>query len=112
MTAFSSTLNTEYLGATLLHDFILQASNDQQARQDMRQELLSLQAEWQRMNRHKRDALNQINAPIKRGIVKIESPQYIRSLVEVYSLNHSQIADLARQNKAFNLQIEKLLKYE
>ncbi|WP_181875709.1 hypothetical protein [Escherichia coli] len=37
----------------------------------MRQELLSLQAEWQRMNRHKRDALNQINAPIKRGIVKV-----------------------------------------
>ena len=112
VTAFSSTLNTEYLGATLLHDFIIQASNDQQARQDMKKELLSLQAEWQRMNRHKRDALNHINTPIKRGIVKSESPQYIRSLVEAYSLNHSLIADLARQNKAFNLQIEKLLKYE
>lgn len=112
VTAFSSTLNTEYLGVTLLRDFITQACNDHHARQDIKQELLSLQTEWQRMNQHKRDVLSQTNAPIKRGIIKSESPQYIRSLVEAYSLNHSLIADLARQHNAFNLQIDKLLNHE
>lgn len=112
VTAFSSTLNTEYLDATLLRDFITQACNDRLARQDMKQELLNLQTEWQRMNKHKRDVLNQANTPIKRGIIKSESPQYIRSLVEAYSLNHSLIADLVRQSKAFNLQIDKLLNHE
>lgn len=112
VTAFSSTLNTEYLGATLLSDFIAQACNDEQARQDMKQELLNLQTEWQQMNQQKRDALSQTNAPIRRGIVKSESPQYIRSLVEAYSLNHTLIAELTRQSKAFNLQIDKLLNHE
>lgn len=112
VTAFSSTLNTEYLGVTLLRDFITLACNDHQARQDIKHELLNLQTEWQRMNQHKRDVLSQTNAPIKRGIIKSESPQYIRSLVEAYSLNHSLIADLVRQHKAFNLQIDKLLNHE
>ncbi|MBV5330142.1 MAG: dynamin family protein [Chlorobium sp.] len=110
VTAFSSSQNREYLGQTMLQDYLFHAKPTEKASLDTRAELDRIQHAWFSINEERRKNLEKTKKNILDGIACSESPQHIRSLIEAYGLHHTRNTELYRQNEAFTREVNYLLK--
>jgi GTP-binding protein EngB required for normal cell division len=108
--AFSSFENKEYLGQSILKDYLDQAKLTEKSHLNTHAALERIKKDWLSVSNKRKKTIEEARKRIWNGIAYSENPQHIKSLVEAYGLSHKHNAELYRQQNAFEEEIDRLLK--